>query len=73
MVHFQNHDLGQGSNMALPIWALFMKKVYADPDLNVSADAFERPLFMSETLDCEGMGPVEKRPAKRKRSDFDDY
>jgi len=73
MVHFQNHDLGQGSNMALPIWALFMQKVYADPDLNVSQDAFERPLFMSEALNCEGMGPVEKKPAKRKRSDFDDY
>lgn len=73
MVHFQNHDMGQGSNMALPIWALFMQKVYADPDLNVSQDAFERPLFMNETLDCEGMGPIENKPAKRKRSDFDDY
>ncbi|MFH0760832.1 MAG: transglycosylase domain-containing protein [Bacteroidota bacterium] len=73
MVHFQNHDMGQGANMALPIWALFMKKVYADPDLNVSQDAFERPLFMSETLDCEGLGPIENKPTKRKRSDFDDY
>jgi penicillin-binding protein 1A len=73
MVHFQNHDLGQGANMALPIWAMFMQKVYADPDLNVSQEDFERPLFMRETLDCESVAPVEKKPAKRKKSDFDDF
>jgi hypothetical protein len=50
-----------------------MKKVYADPDLNVSQDAFERPLFMSEPLNCDGMDPIENKPSKRKRSDFDDY
>jgi len=73
MVHFQNHDLGQGANMALPIWALFMKKVYDDPELNISKEAFERPLYLSEPLNCEGMDPIETKPAKRKRSDFDDY
>lgn len=34
-IHFQSLALGGGSNMALPIWALFMKKVYADQTLPI--------------------------------------
>ncbi len=33
-IHFASEYLGQGANMALPIWALYMKKIYADPVLN---------------------------------------
>jgi penicillin-binding protein 1A len=73
MVHFQNHDNGQGANMALPIWALFMKKVYADPTMTVSQEQFERPLVMSESLDCDEVGSAEVIPVKRKRSEFDDF
>lgn len=73
MVHFQNHDNGQGANMALPIWALFMKKVYADATLSVSQEPFERPLSMTDPLNCEGMKPQGEKPAKRKKSDFDDF
>ncbi|MBL4752087.1 MAG: penicillin-binding protein [Flavobacteriales bacterium] len=29
-VHFRRMSLGQGANMALPVWALYMKKLYAD-------------------------------------------
>jgi len=42
-VHFRSTDLGQGATMALPIWALYMKKVYADKTLNISQGQFERP------------------------------
>ena len=35
-VHFESLALGGGSNMALPIWGLFMKKVLADGTLGVS-------------------------------------
>ncbi len=73
MVHFQNHELGQGANMALPIWAMFMQKVYADPDLNVSQEDFERPLFMRDPLGCESVGPAGGKAVKRKKSDFDDF
>jgi penicillin-binding protein 1A len=38
--------------MALPIWALFMKKCYADTNLNVSKEAFERPKNLSIKVDC---------------------
>jgi penicillin-binding protein 1A len=34
-VHFRYTSLGQGANMALPIWALYMKKVYADSTLGI--------------------------------------
>lgn len=73
MVHFQNHDNGQGANMALPIWALFMKKVYADSTLNVSQEPFERPLNISDPLNCDGMQGKEISPGKRKKSDFDEF
>ena len=37
-IHFQSLSLGGGSNMALPIWALFMKKVLADPSIGITGD-----------------------------------
>ena len=42
-VHFRTTQLGQGANVALPIWGLYMKKVYADPNLNYSKEGFEAP------------------------------
>ncbi len=40
-VHFNSTALGQGANMALPIWGLWMKKVLADGKLGISSnDAF---------------------------------
>ena len=52
-VHFRSTSLGQGANMALPIWAIFMKKVYADSTLDISKGDFERPASMSTVeLDC---------------------
>lgn len=37
-IHFANMGYGQGSAMALPIYGLFMKKVYADKSLPYSQD-----------------------------------
>jgi penicillin-binding protein 1A len=52
--HFRTITLGQGANMALPIWALYMKKVYDDPSLNYSKGDFEKPLKeLSLELDCD--------------------
>lgn len=42
-VHFRSLSMGQGANTALPIWALYMKKVYADKSLNLSKGDFEKP------------------------------
>lgn len=38
-VHFDSMRMGQGATMALPIWAYFMKKVYADHSLPYSPNA----------------------------------
>ncbi len=43
-IRFRNIALGQGANMALPIWALFMKRVYNDPSITISQGDFEPPL-----------------------------
>jgi len=52
--HFRTIHLGQGANMALPIWALYMQKVYADPQLNISQGDFEKPSKpLSVEIDCE--------------------
>ncbi len=43
-LRFNSEALGQGAAAALPIWALFMKKVYADKSLDIRTDAqFKEP------------------------------
>lgn len=52
-IRFRSLSLGQGANTSLPIWALFMQKVYADPSLNISKGDFERPARpLSVETDC---------------------
>jgi penicillin-binding protein 1A len=50
--HFASITYGQGATMALPIWALYYKKMYADKTLNVSKAAFDRPENLSINIDC---------------------
>jgi len=50
--HFKSTHYGQGATMALPIWGIFMKKCYADSDLDVSKDPFERPDDLKIKVDC---------------------
>ena len=52
-VHFTDLARGQGASMALPIWALYMQKSYADEDLDISKEDFEKPEDLSIELDCD--------------------
>lgn len=52
-IHFQNLANGQGASMALPIWALFLQKVQADPKVRISERPFERPMGINKRLDCD--------------------
>ena len=54
-VHFRSTQLGQGSHTALPIWAIYMKKVYADKSLNISKGDFKKPNIPGVDLnfDCD--------------------
>ena len=54
-VHFESLALGGGSNMALPIWGIFMKKVMSDPSLGFSVeDQFVAPPGFDISLECDG-------------------
>ena len=37
-IHFDTMAYGQGASMALPIWAKYMNKVFADPELGYTQD-----------------------------------
>jgi len=53
-IHFDRIYYGQGANMALPIWALYMQQVYADSTLRYSTeDVFEEPENFNINLDCD--------------------
>lgn len=53
-VRFRNTAYGQGASTALPIWAKFMNKVYADTTLgyNINAKFIKPPGELSVTFDC---------------------
>ncbi|MDB9980093.1 transglycosylase domain-containing protein [Ulvibacter sp.] len=51
--HFDDTAFGQGATMALPVWALYMRKCYGDETLNISKEAFNKPEEMSITTDCD--------------------
>ena len=50
--HFKTIVYGQGASMALPIWALYMKQNYANPELGISFDEFVAPEEMTINMDC---------------------
>ena len=72
-VHFNSLALGSGSNMALPIWGIFMKKCLADGTLGISEeDRFIAPAGMNLDLSCTG-GDIEtdeNAPAETSEEDY---
>lgn len=57
-VHFRSLSLGQGANMALPVWAIYMKKVYEDRSIGLSKGDFEKPLQpLTIDLNCDKIDP----------------
>lgn len=70
--HFRSLSLGQGANMALPIWALFMKKVYDDPSLGITKEDFEKPVHgMNIEFDCEKFDA--KNKARKSIDDLEEF
>jgi penicillin-binding protein 1A len=52
-IHFTSTNFGEGANTALPIFALYMKKVYADPTLKYTKGDFPLPKGgISTIIDC---------------------
>ncbi|MEX0635914.1 MAG: penicillin-binding transpeptidase domain-containing protein, partial [Ferruginibacter sp.] len=69
--HFRSTALGQGANMALPIWGLYMQKVYADRKLNVSKSDFERPAELNVEIDCSKKSIEEQLSSPGNNENFD--
>jgi len=69
-IHFDNMADGQGAEMALPIWGLYMNKVYADKSLGYSQDEkFEIP----EGFDpCKDILANDEAPAIKDSKGLDD-
>ena len=55
-IHFDGMAEGQGAAMALPIWALYMKQVLANPDLGYSAtEQFDMPKGFNPNAACDNI------------------
>ncbi len=76
--HFHS-SIGEGAYTALPAWAIYMQKVYANSSLKISKEAFEKPKGESSIeLDCskyilpenELSGDSTSKTAPDKRLDF---
>jgi penicillin-binding protein 1A len=52
-IHFKEIGFGQGATMALPIWGVYMRSLYENPDLAISQDDFVAPELVTIPLDCE--------------------
>jgi penicillin-binding protein 1A len=63
-IHFEDITRGQGSNMALPVFGRFFKKVFADSTLNYREHfEYEEPEGFNIDIDCDDNG-VEKNGEK---------
>ncbi|GAB3240236.1 transglycosylase domain-containing protein [Hymenobacter seoulensis] len=52
-IHFRTGAYGQGSRLALPIYGVFMRKVYADKSIGINTGPFPKPTQpLSIEIDC---------------------
>jgi penicillin-binding protein 1A len=59
-IRFPTGLYGQGAAMALPIWALYMQRIYKNPSLGISKGAFEMPEQMDGIeVDCKNFSQGE--------------
>ena len=53
-IHFDNMSAGQGANMALPIWSIYMQKVFADEELGYTEEEqFDVPEWFDPEVGCK--------------------
>ncbi|GAA4352086.1 transglycosylase domain-containing protein [Hymenobacter saemangeumensis] len=52
-IHFRNGEYGQGARLALPLYGMFMRKVYADKSLDINKGPFPKPSTpLTIEIDC---------------------
>lgn len=73
-IRFNNISDGQGANMALPIWANFMKSVFGDESLGYDEmNDFARPQNFNIEMDCDKSvtsNPMEEHNKKQESEEF---
>lgn len=71
-VRFPTITYGQGATMALPIWGMYMKDVYADEELEISKEKFEKPEDVSIQIECddESSSSEENEDSTEDNNDF---
>jgi penicillin-binding protein 1A len=69
--HFRSTRLGEGANTALPIFALYMRRVYDNPELGIKRNVdFEPPKNpLTITIDCSAYDQQEQ--GQNPKSDVD--
>jgi penicillin-binding protein 1A len=65
-IHFRSTNLGEGANSALPIFALYMKRIYADKSLGIKQNVdFAQPKTgVNITLDCNAYSQQQQGTAE---------
>ncbi|MEM8891231.1 MAG: penicillin-binding transpeptidase domain-containing protein, partial [Bacteroidota bacterium] len=73
-IHFRSIKYGQGANMSLPIFALYMKQVYADARIGLPTDNFARPENMGDlNFNCKAVIFEEKKNDTPTSDDLDAF
>jgi penicillin-binding protein 1A len=74
-IHFDSMAEGQGASMALPIWAKFFNKIYADKQVHISRDDFEKPRNLDPNLemDCSRYDSEDANNFHEQSNDFEDF
>ena len=57
-VRFSSTAIGQGANTGLPIYGYYMKKIYADNNIEISKEDFDVPKDCSDRIEVVPKGPV---------------
>ena len=73
-IHFDNIRLGQGANMALPSFAIYMEKVYADEELGITPeDTFEKPVNFNINMNCSDIQDNNDKEMKQQQPREDTF
>lgn len=69
-VRFPSITYGQGATLALPIWGMYMKDVFADEHLDVSTEEFEKPENLSIQINCDEFSDEESEEEENEKVEF---
>lgn len=73
--HFAGIYFGQGATVSLPIWGIYMRELYAIPELGISQEPFEKPDRLSIEVDCDRavISGVDGIGGGADQEDFDEF